>query len=153
MLSAERKVTGSHLERLAVVYLRQSSPAQVRFNIRSTERQYAFADEAAKLGWEPERIVVVDGDLGISGRDAHAREGYKELVGRVCCGEVGAIFGLEVSRLARSNADLQRLLELCGLTDTLIVDSDGIYDLHDFNDRLLLGLKGQMSEAELHIIT
>ena len=84
MLSAERKVTGSHLERLAVVYLRQSSPAQVRFNVRSTERQYAFADEAAKLGWEAERIVVVDGDLGISGRDAHAREGYKELVGRVC---------------------------------------------------------------------
>ena len=153
MLTAERKVTGSHLERLAVVYLRQSSPAQVRFNIRSTERQYAFADEAAKLGWEHERILVVDGDLGISGRDAQAREGYKELVGRVCCGEVGAIFGLEVSRLGRSNADLQRLLELCGLTDTLIVDLDGIYDLHDFNDRLLLGLKGQMSEAELHMIT
>jgi DNA invertase Pin-like site-specific DNA recombinase len=153
MLSAERKVTGSHLERLAIVYLRQSSAAQVRFNIRSTERQYAFADEAAKLGWERERIVIVDGDLGISGRDAQAREGYKELVGRVCLGEVGAIFGLEVSRLGRSNADLQRLLELCGLTDTLIVDLDGIYDLHDFNDRLLLGLKGQMSEAELHMIT
>ncbi len=153
MLTAERKVTGSHLERLAVVYLRQSSPAQVRFNIRSTERQYAFADEAARLGWGRERIVVVDGDLGVSGRDAQAREGYKELVGRVCLGEVGAIFGLEVSRLGRSNADLQRLLELCGLTDTLIVDLDGIYDLHDFNDRLLLGLKGQMSEAELHMIT
>jgi DNA invertase Pin-like site-specific DNA recombinase len=125
----------------------------VRFNVRSTERQYALADEAAKLGWEAERIVVIDGDLGISGRDAHAREGYKELVGRVCLGEVGAIFGLEISRLARSNADLQRLLELCGLTDTLVVDTDGIYDLHDFNDRLLLGLKAQMSEAELHIIT
>jgi DNA invertase Pin-like site-specific DNA recombinase len=152
-MRAERKITDSHLERRAMVYLRQSSPAQVRFNVRSTERQYALADEAAKLGWEAERIVVIDGDLGISGRDAHAREGYKELVGRVCLGEVGAIFGLEISRLARSNADLQRLLELCGLTDTLVVDTDGIYDLHDFNDRLLLGLKAQMSEAELHIIT
>ena len=136
-----------------MVYLRQSSPAQVRFNVRSTERQYALAEEAAKLGWEAERIVVIDGDLGISGRGTHAREGYKELVARVCLGEVGAIFGLEISRLARSNADLQRLLEFCGLTDTLVVDADGIYDLHDFNDRLLLGLKAQMSEAELHIIS
>jgi excisionase family DNA binding protein len=152
MLSAERKLTGSHLERLAVVYLRQSSPTQVRLNTRSTERQYGLADEAARLGWERERIVVVDGDLGISGRDAHLREGYKEMVGRVCLGEVGAIFGLEVSRLGRNNAEHHRLLEFCGLTDTLIVDSDGIYDLHDFNDRLVLGLKAQMSEAELHII-
>jgi DNA invertase Pin-like site-specific DNA recombinase len=152
-MRAERKLTDGHLQRLAMVYLRQSSPAQVRFNVRSTERQYALADEAARLGWEAQRIVVIDGDLGISGRDTHAREGYKELVGRVCLGEVGAIFGLEISRLARSNADLQRLLEFCGLTDTLVVDTDGIYDLHDFNDRLLLGLKAQMSEAELHIIT
>ena len=139
MIGAQRKVTGSHLERLAVVYLRQSTPAQVRLNVRSTERQYALADEAARLGWDRERIVVVDGDLGVSGRDTQAREGYKELVGRVCLGEVGAIFGLEVSRLARSSADLQRLLEFCALTDTLVVDADGIYDLHDFNDRLLLG--------------
>jgi DNA invertase Pin-like site-specific DNA recombinase len=152
-MRAERKINDAHLERLAMVYLRQSSPAQVRFNVRSTERQYALADEAAKLGWEASRIVVIDGDLGISGRDTHAREGYKELVGRVCLGEVGAIFGLEISRLARSNADLQRLLEFCGLTDTLVVDTDGVYDLHDFNDRLLLGLKAQMSEAELHLIT
>jgi DNA invertase Pin-like site-specific DNA recombinase len=152
-MNAERKITDSHLERLAMVYLRQSSPAQVRFNVRSTERQYALADEAARLGWQAERIVVIDGDLGISGRDAQRREGYKELVARVCMGEVGAIFGLEISRLARSNADLQRLLEFCGLTDTLVIDADGIYDLHDFNDRLLLGLKAQMSEAELHIIT
>lgn len=152
-MSVERKITGSHRERLALVYLRQSSPAQVRFNVRSTERQYALADEAAKLGWGGERIVVIDGDLGISGRDTHTREGYKELVARVCMGEVGAIFGLEISRLARSNADLQRLLEFCALTDTLVIDADGIYDLHDFNDRLLLGLKAQMSEAELHIIT
>ena len=135
-----------------MIYVRQSTLAQVRFNRESTERQYALADEAARLGWERDRIVVVDHDLGLSGRDAHAREGFKELVGRVCCGEVGAIFGLEVSRLARSSADLQRLLELSALTDTLIVDADGIYDLHDFNDRLLLGLKGTMSEAELHIL-
>src|SRR3954468_13953532 len=152
VVGVERKVTSAHLRRLAVIYVRQSSLAQVRFNRESTERQYALVDEAAGLGWERERIVVIDCDLGLSGRDTHARAGFKELVGRVCCGEVGAIFGLEVSRLARSSADLQRLLELSALTDTLIVDADGIYDLHDFNDRLLLGLKGTMSEAELHIL-
>jgi DNA invertase Pin-like site-specific DNA recombinase len=151
-MGVQRKVTGAHLQRLAVIYVRQSTLAQVRFHRESTERQYALADEAARLGWERDRIVVVDSDLGLSGRDAQKREGFKELVGRVCCGEVGAIFGLEVSRLARSSADLQRLLELSALTDTLIVDADGIYDLHDFNDRLLLGLKGTMSEAELHIL-
>ncbi len=142
MIGAERKITSSHLDRLAVVYLRQSTPAQVRLNVRSTERQYAIAEEAARLGWESERIVVVDGDLGISGRfsDAQARKGYAQLVARVCLGEVGAVFGLEVSRLARSNAETQRLLEFCALTDTLVVDTDGVYDLKDFNDRLLLGL-------------
>jgi DNA invertase Pin-like site-specific DNA recombinase len=155
VVRATAKITGSHLERLAVVYLRQSSPRQVRENFRSTERQYALAEEAARLGWESERIVVVDGDLGISGRfsDAQARKGYAQLVSRVCLGEVGAILGLEVSRLARSNAETQRLLEFCALTDTLVIDTDGVYDLTDFNDRLLLGLKGQMSEAELHMIT
>ena len=155
MVSAREKIASRHLERLAIVYLRQSSPRQVRENFRSTERQYALADEAARLGWEAERVVVVDGDLGISGRfsDTQAREGYKQLVARVCLGEVGAVFGLEIARLARSNAELQRLLEFCGLTDTLVIDADGIYDLQNFNDRLLLGLKSQMSEAELHIIT
>ena len=155
MVSAREKIASTHLERLAVVYLRQSTPAQVRVNVRSTERQYALADHAARLGWARERIVVIDGDLGVSGRfsDSRAREGYKRLVARVCLGEVGAIFGLEVARLARSSAELQRLLEFCALTDTLVVDTDGIYDLQDFNDRLLLGLKAQMSEAELHIIT
>ena len=99
--------------------------------------------------------MVLDGDLGISGRfsDTQARKGYAQLFARVCLGEVGAIFGLEISRLARSNAETQRLLEFCALTDTLVVDTDGVYDLKDFNDRLLLGLKGQMSEAELHMIT
>ena len=155
MLRAPEKITLSHLERVAIVYLRQSSPRQVRENFRSTERQYALAEEAARLGWAAERIMVVDGDLGVSGRfsDTRARKGYAELVARVCLGEVGAIFGLEVSRLARSNAETQRLLEFCALTDTLVVVTDGVYDLQNFNDRLLLGLKSQMSEAELHLIT
>jgi DNA invertase Pin-like site-specific DNA recombinase len=151
-VSVQAKVTSAHRERLALVYVRQSTLAQVRENVQSTERQYAMADEAERLGWEGSRVVVIDSDLGVSGRGASERAGFKELVGRVCVGEVGAIFGLEVSRLARSSADLQRLLELCGLTDTLIVDSDGIYDLRSFNDRLLVGLKGTMSEAELHIL-
>ena len=115
----------SHLERLAVVYLRQSTPRQVREHFRSTERQYALAEEAARLGWQAERVVVIDGDLGVSGRDAEPRESYKELVSRVCLGEVGAILGLEVARLGRSSAEHHRLLEFCALTDTLIVDTDG----------------------------
>jgi DNA invertase Pin-like site-specific DNA recombinase len=149
---AAGKITATHLERLAVVYVRQSTIAQVREHTESTARQYALAEEAARLGWSAARISVIDADLGVSGRTASARSGFKELVGRVCVGEVGAILGLEVSRLARSSADLQRLLELCALTDTLIIDSDGIYDLGSFNDRLLLGLKGTMSEAELHLL-
>jgi excisionase family DNA binding protein len=152
VLSSVQKIASSHRERLAVVYLRQSSPRQVRENFRSTERQYSLAEEAATLGWAPERILTVDGDLGLSGRDTQAREGYKELVGRVCLGEVGAIFGLEVSRLARSSAETQRLLEYCGLTDTLVIDTDGIYDLRDFNDQLVLGVKGQLAQAELHLM-
>lgn len=146
------KITSRHLDRLAVIYVRQSSLAQVRENTESTARQYALAGEAARLGWEAARIEVIDADLGTSGRTASARTGFKDLVGRVCVGEVGAIFGLEVSRLARSSADLQRLLELCSLTETVIVDADGVYDLQNFNDRLLLGLKGTMSEAELHVL-
>jgi DNA invertase Pin-like site-specific DNA recombinase len=152
MLSSVQKIAPQHLERLAVIYLRQSSPKQVRENFRSTERQYGLAEEAARLGWEPERILTVDGDLGVSSRDTQARGGYKELVGRVCLGEVGAIFGLEVSRLARSSAETQRLLEYCGLTDTLVIDTDGIYDLRDFNDQLVLGVKGQLAQAELHVM-
>src|SRR6266498_1424918 len=102
---------------------------------------------SSQLGWAAAAIEVIDADLGISGRSAEGRAGFKELVARVCLGEVGAIFGLEVSRLARSSADLAKLLELARLTETLVVDTDGIYDLADFNDRILLGLKGQMSEA------
>ena len=124
----------------------------MRQHTESTQRQYALVEEAGRLGWAAARIEVIDDDLGLSGRSADGRSGFRELVGRVCVGEVGAILGLEVSRLARSSADLQRLLELARLTDTLVVDSDGIYDLADFNDRLLLGLKGTMSEAELHLL-
>jgi DNA invertase Pin-like site-specific DNA recombinase len=117
--------------------------AQVRENTESTARQYALADEAVRLGWAHQAVEVIDADLGLSGRSTQGRSGYKDLVGRVCVGEVGAIFGLEISRLARSSADLSRLLELARLTDTLVVDADGIYDLADFNDRMLLGLKNQ----------
>jgi excisionase family DNA binding protein len=146
------KITRAHLERLAVVYVRQSTLAQVRDHGESTQRQYALTSDAERLGWPAEQVLVIDADLGMSGRGGSARTGFKDLVGRVCCGEVGAVFGLEVSRLARSSADLQRLLELCSLTDTLIIDGDGAYDLGRFNDRLLLGLKGTMSEAELHLL-
>ena len=151
-MNGASKIRGAHRERLAIIYVRQSTLAQVYGHTESTARQYALADEATRLGWEASRIVVIDADLGVSGRTASARAGFRELVGRVCVGEVGAIFGLEVSRLARSSADLQRLLELCSLSDTLIIDSDGTYDLTQFNDRLLLGLKGTMSEAELHLL-
>ena len=146
------KITAGHRERTALIYVRQSSLAQVRDNTESTARQYALADEAVRLGWARQSVEVIDADLGLSGRSAERRSGFKDLVGRVCVGEVGAIFGLEVSRLARSSADLSRLLELARLTDTLVVDADGIYDLANFNDRLLLGLKGTMSEAELHLL-
>jgi DNA invertase Pin-like site-specific DNA recombinase len=146
------KITAGHRERTALIYVRQSSVAQVRDNTESTARQYALADEAVRLGWARQAVEVIDADLGLSGRSAERRSGFKELMGRVCVGEVGAIFGLEVSRLARSSADLSRLLELARLTDTLVIDADGVYDLANFNDRLLLGLKGTMSEAELHLL-
>jgi DNA invertase Pin-like site-specific DNA recombinase len=145
-------ITRRHLDRLAMVYVRQSTLMQVREHTESTARQYALAEEAARLGWPVSAIVTIDTDLGLSGRSTSGRTGFKEVVSRVCLGEVGAIFGLEISRFARNSADLQRLLEFCSLSDTLIVDADGIYDLRNFNDRLLLGLKGTMSEAELHIL-
>ena len=151
-IGSSAKITREHLQRLAVVYVRQSTLAQVRDHGESTARQYALTHDAERLGWPVDQVVVIDADLGVSGRGGSARTGFKDLVGRVCVGEVGAVFGLEVSRLARSTADLQRLLELCSLTDTLIIDGDGIYDLGQFNDRMLLGLKGTMSEAELHIL-
>lgn len=153
MMRGEHKVGASHRQRTAIVYIRQSTLVQVRDHAESTRRQYGLAGEAARLGWPASDIEVIDADLGLSGRSATHRDGFKHLVARVCLGEVGAVFGLEVSRLARSNADLSRLLELARLTDTLVIDADGVYDLADINDRLLLGLKSQMSEAELHLLT
>lgn len=135
-----------------MIYIRQSTLSQVRIHHESTERQYALRDRALEMGWPPQAITVIDEDLGISGKSAEGRTGFQNLVACVSLGQVGAIFGLEVSRLARSSADWHRLLELCALFDTLIVDADGIYDLSDFNDRLVLGLKGTMSEAELHLL-
>lgn len=146
------KVTGSHLGRDAYVYVRQSTLTQVREHTESLERQYELAARAQALGWAPRQVVVVDDDLGRSGADASAREGFKHLVADVGLGRVGIIFGIEVSRLARNNADWYQLLDLCALTDTLIADGDGLYHPADFNDRLVLGLKGTMSEAELHLI-
>jgi DNA invertase Pin-like site-specific DNA recombinase len=152
MMRGGQKITSSHLNRTAMIYLRQSTLMQVREHGESTARQYGLAGDAARLGWAAGRIEVIDCDLGLSGRTATHREGFRELLGRVCAGEVGAVFGLEISRLARSSADLSRLLETARLTDTLVIDADGIYDPADINDRLLLGLKGQMSEAELHLL-
>ena len=151
-MSVPNKIRATHLERTAIIYVRQSTMAQVRDNRESQARQYGLVEEAARLGWPASKIEVIDADLGLSGRSAERRTGFREVVSRVCLGEVGAIFGLEVARLARSNADLARLLELARLTDTLVIDTDGMYDLREFNDRLLLGLKGAMSEAELHIL-
>src|SRR3954454_429843 len=119
-MSAPNKIRATHLERTAIIYVRQSTLAQVREHTESTTRQYALVEEAARLGWPASKIDVIDADLGISGRSAERRSGFREVVSRVCLGEVGAIFGLEVSRRARSSADLARLLELARLTDTLV---------------------------------
>ena len=146
------KITPAHLARQAIVYLRQSSAAQVEHNRESTDRQYALAGKARDLGWPDERIVVIDEDLGLSGSGSVARSGFARLTAEVALGHVGLVLGLEVSRLARNNAEWYRLIDLAGFTDTLIGDADGIYHAALFNDRLLLGLKGTMSEAELHVL-
>ena len=146
------KIKPSHTQRAAFVYIRQSTPGQVEHNRESTARQYALADRAAQLGWPKEQVVIIDEDLGLSGSTTDKRSGFARLTSEVALAHVGIVLGLEVSRLARNNADWYRLLELCGVTDTLIGDNDGVYHPALFNDRLLLGLKGTMSEAELHII-
>jgi DNA invertase Pin-like site-specific DNA recombinase len=146
------KIKPSHTQRAAFVYVRQSTPGQVEHNRESTIRQYALADRACQLGWSKEQVVIVDEDLGLSGSSTDKRSGFARLTSEVALTHVGIVLGLEVSRLARNNADWYRLLELCGITDTLIGDNDGVYHPALFNDRLLLGLKGTMSEAELHII-
>ena len=152
MMNGAAKIVGAHLDRLAVVYLRQSSMAQVREHTESTMRQYGLVEEAVRLGWAREAVVVIDTDLGVSGRWGVARAGFAELVSRVCTGEVGAIFGLEISRLARSNAEVARLMEFAAITATLLIDADGVYDPADVNDRMLLGLKSTMGEVELHVM-
>ena len=146
------KVTAGHLKRDAYLYVRQSTLRQVAENGESTLRQYALRERAIAAGWPAERVHVIDCDLGKSGSSATGRDGFQELVSEVALGKAGIVMGLEVSRLARNSADWHRLIELCSLTATLILDEDGIYDPASFNDRLLLGLKGTMSEAELHIL-
>ena len=151
-MSEINKVTPSHLRRAALVYVRQSSAAQVEHNRESTLRQYALAQRAGTLGWPASQVTVIDEDLGLSGASAHNRSGFARMAAEVALGHVGIVLGLEVSRLARNNADWYRLLDLCSMTDTLIGDADGLYHPSLFNDRLLLGLKGTMSEAELHVL-
>jgi DNA invertase Pin-like site-specific DNA recombinase len=152
-VSAEAaKVTASHLARNAYLYVRQSTLKQVLNNTESTARQYALAQRAAALGWPAAQIITIDTDQGHSGASAADREGFQRLTAEVGMGRAGIVLGLEVSRLARNNADWHRLLEICALSSTLICDEDGLYDPGQFNDRLLLGLKGTMSEAELHFI-
>jgi len=138
---AYRKVTTSHLKRHAYLYVRQSTLRQVFENTESTARQYALRQQAVALGWPLESVIVIDSDLGQSGASAADREGFQRLVAEVGMGKAGIVLGLEVSRLARNNTDWHRLLEICALSDTLILDEDGIYDPSHFNDRLLLGLK------------
>jgi DNA invertase Pin-like site-specific DNA recombinase len=151
-MSDTSKVTPSHTHRAAVIYVRQSSSAQVEHNRESTERQYALVHRAVDLGWPREQVTIIDDDLGLSGAGIAKRAGFARLAADVALAKVGIVLGLEVSRLARNNADWYRLLDLCGMTDTLIGDADGVYHPALFNDRLVLGLKGTMSEAELHIL-
>lgn len=144
------KIKAHHRDRKAIVYLRQSTVGQLERNAESTKRQYALKDRALDLGWDESQVLVLDGDLGKSGTSTVARSDFQDLVARVGVGEAGAVLALEVSRFSRSQADWHRLVDICALTDTLIVDHDGIYDPNDFNDRVLLGFKGTWSHTELH---
>jgi DNA invertase Pin-like site-specific DNA recombinase len=148
----DNKIKPIHTQRSAFVYIRQSTPSQVEHHRESTARQYALVQRAGDLGWPKEQVIVIDEDLGISGASVVNRAGFARMASEIALGRVGIILGLEVSRLARNNADWYRLLDLCVITDTLIGDSDGVYHPALFNDRLVLGLKGTMSEAELHIL-
>ena len=146
------KIKNSHRQKPAYIYIRQSTMGQVRHNRESTERQYALKDKAIQLGWNPSTIRVLDQDLGKSGAQLSGRKDFKILVTDVSMGQVGALFALEASRLARSCLDWQRLLEICSITGTIVIDGDGCYDPSDFNDGLLLGIKGTIAQAELHFI-
>jgi DNA invertase Pin-like site-specific DNA recombinase len=146
------KITSRHLDRLAIVYVRQSTPQQVADHRESADLQYQLRRRAVSLGWPDARVLVIDDDQGLSGQSIDNRPGFQRLLAEVSLGQVGIIFGREVSRLSRSNRDWHQLLELCALFQVLIGDADGLYDPMDYNDRLLLGLRGMMSEAELHIL-
>jgi DNA invertase Pin-like site-specific DNA recombinase len=151
-MSEPGKITGSHRSRAAVIYVRQSTLVQLERNTESTARQYDLVNRARQLGWPREAIRVVDADLGVSGSVLGQREGFESLVAEVALGQVGIILALEASRLARDNAAWYRLLDLAGVCDTLVADADGVYHPGLFNDRLVLGMKGIMSEAELHVL-
>ncbi|WP_217710344.1 recombinase family protein [Paraburkholderia youngii] len=146
------KVQARHLKRNAYLYVRQSTLRQLFENTESTERQYNLRQRAIALGWRTDQVVVIDSDLGLSGASSVDRQGFQRLVAEVSLGRAGIVMGLEVSRMARNSTDWHRLLEICALADCLILDEDGVYDPAHFNDRLLLGLKGTMSEAELHVM-
>jgi len=146
------KITSAHLQRWACIYIRQSTARQVKHNQESQVNQYQLSERASALGWHQERIRIIDTDLGLSGQTSEGRSGFNELVAEVSLGHVGIIFGYEVSRLARNNSDWYHLLDLAAVFGTLIADTDGVYDPRLYNDRLLLGLKGTMSEAELHLL-
>ena len=148
-LRSTSKIRDRHLDRLAMVYVRQSSPQQVLENRESRERQYALAQFAQRLGWPAERVVIVDEDQGQSGKSADNRSGFQRLMTEVSLNHVGIVLGLELSRLSRSNKDWHQLIDVCGIFNTLLCDQDGVYDPLDSNDRLLLGMKGAMSEFEL----
>ena len=150
--STKDKVTAAHLSRNAYLYVRQSTLRQVHENQESTRRQYDLRERAIALGWQAEQVVVIDCDLGQSGASTAGRKGFRDLVSEVGMGNAGIVLGLEVSRLARNSSDWHRLLEISALSDTLLLDEDGLYNPTSFNDRLLLGLKGTMSEAELHLL-
>jgi DNA invertase Pin-like site-specific DNA recombinase/predicted DNA-binding protein (UPF0251 family) len=149
---SETKITFSQLSRNAYIYIRQSTASQVENNRESTARQYALEKRAIQLGWPPQQVVIIDEDLAQSGADSTQRSGFVKMNGEVALGRAGIIFAIEVSRVARNNSDWYKLLDLCSITDTLIADEDGVYHPGQFNDRLLLGLKGTMAEAELHIL-
>src|SRR5690242_18243453 len=151
-LQLSTKVQARHLDRLAVVYVRQSSARQVVENCESTQLQYGLRERAIALGWPPTRVLVIDDDLGQSGQSVAGRPGFQRLLAEVGLDHVGVILGIEMSRLARSCRDWHQLLELCAIFGTLIGDAEGVFDPCEYNDRLLLGLKGTMSEAELHIL-
>ena len=148
-LRSASKIRDRHLDRLAIVYVRQSSPQQVLENRESRERQYALAQFAQRLGWPAERVVIIDEDQGQSGKSADNRSGFQRLMTEVSLNHVGIVLGLELSRLSRSNKEWHHLIDVCGIFNTLLCDQDGVYDALDGNDRLLLGMKGAMSEYEL----